>query len=141
MPRNLRASRRWSTEFVGRCRDEAGRRRKLLVVLTSEGRLAVVAPPGGIAVLNVILAGQLRAALREAAFALDDPNIERPHAFPVPIEGFHLDGLDERAHRPAWLSRLFCHRVRPADVGCDNAKHNDAPTSAGIQQVQGRRTA
>ncbi len=141
------ASRRLSDEWVGRCRDEAGRRQSLLVVLTHESRVALVVPPGGVAVLSLIRVGHLRAVLREAVFALDDPNVERPYAFPVPIDGFHLDGLDE-LRRPGWLSRLFCHPRRPVDVGRDAAEPQNAPTSTGfqsssadVQHARGRRSA
>lgn len=137
MSRNWLALRRLSDEWVGRCRDEAGRRRDLLVVLTRESRVALVVPPGDVAVLDLITVGRLRAVLREAVFALDDPNVERPHAFPVPIAGFRLDGLDERKHRPCWLSRLFCHRKPPADVGRDATEPRNAPTSAGFQPSAG----
>jgi hypothetical protein len=148
MSRNWLASRRLSDEWVGRCRDEAGRRRNLLVVLTRESKVALVVPPGEVAVLNLITVGQLRAVLREAVFALDDPNVERPYAFPVPTDGFHLDGLDERGRRPRWLSRLFCHPKHPVDVGRDAAEHQNAPTSTGFQSpsadaqvMRGRRSA
>jgi hypothetical protein len=120
-------------EWVGRCRDEAGRRRSLLVVLTREGRVALVVPPGDVAVLDLITVGQLRMVLREAVLALDDPNVERPYAFPVPIDGFRLDGLDERRRGPRWLSRLFCHPRPPVDVGRDAAETQNAPTSTGLQ--------
>jgi hypothetical protein len=147
MSRNW-TSRRLSDEWVGRCRDEAGRRRNLLVVLTRESRLALVVPPGDVAVLDLITVGRLRAVLREAVFALDDPNIERPYAFPVPIDGFHLDGLDEQGHRPRWLSRLFCHPRLPVDVGREAAEPQNAPMSTGFhspsadaQPLRGRRSA
>ena len=83
--RRWRLRRRMSDRWIAPCRDEANRRRKLLVVLTSEGRVALVVPPGEMAVLDLLTVGRLRAVLREAVFALDDPDIERPYTHAVSI--------------------------------------------------------
>jgi hypothetical protein len=48
------------------CRDIAGRRRDL-TVLVSRGKVVLVAPPGETAVLTPLDVGHLRAALRDAA--------------------------------------------------------------------------
>jgi len=48
-----------------------------------------------------------------------------------------LRDFDDRLteyRRPGWLSRLFCHRKQPADVGSDTTTPPDAPTSAGTQK-------
>lgn len=83
--RRWRLPRRRSDQWIAPCRDEAGRRRKLLVVLTSDGRVALVVPHGDVAVLDLLTVGRLRAVLREAVFALDDPDIELPRAYSVAI--------------------------------------------------------
>ncbi|GAA2820830.1 hypothetical protein [Saccharopolyspora taberi] len=50
------------------CRDVAGRRRDVSV-LVNQGNVVVVAPPGETAVLSPLEVGRLRAALRDAVVA------------------------------------------------------------------------
>ncbi|MBB5153167.1 hypothetical protein BJ970_000701 [Saccharopolyspora phatthalungensis] len=47
------------------CRDVAGRRRDMSVIV-NQGNVVVVAPPGETAVLSPLEVGRLRAALRDA---------------------------------------------------------------------------
>ena len=65
----------WTT----RCRDEAGRRGRLVVAPAGDGTVVVIVPRGGVAVLTALGVGQLRAALRDAVFALCDPALDRPY--------------------------------------------------------------
>ncbi|NIH79056.1 hypothetical protein [Amycolatopsis viridis] len=53
------------------CRDLAGRRRDL-TVLVSSGRVVLVAPPGEAAVLEPLDVGRLRAALRDAVVVVGE---------------------------------------------------------------------
>lgn len=56
------------TSFTGtvRCWDAIGRGRAMTVANYPGGRVTVAAPPGGIAILQQLRVGPLRAALREA---------------------------------------------------------------------------
>jgi hypothetical protein len=67
------------------CRDEARRRGKLLVALIDGNRVALVLPRGGVAVLDLLTVGGLRAALRDAALAIEEPNVERPLTYAVTL--------------------------------------------------------
>jgi hypothetical protein len=70
-------------QWVASCRDEARRRDKLLVVLISNDQVALVVPRGGVAVLDLLTVGGLRAALREAVLAVEDRDTARPLTYPV----------------------------------------------------------
>lgn len=70
--------RRRLDQWVAPCRDEARRRGNVLVVLTGDGRVALVVPPGEVAVLDLLAVGRLRAVLREAVFAAAERDEERP---------------------------------------------------------------
>lgn len=72
-------------QWVASCRDEAGRRDKLLVVLVSDEQVALVVPRGGVAVLDLLTVGRLRAAFREAVFAVEDRDADRPLTYSVSI--------------------------------------------------------
>ncbi|MEU6643320.1 hypothetical protein ABZ863_12300 [Saccharomonospora sp. NPDC046836] len=52
-------------EWAVSCRDLAGRRRELTVLVSSD-RVVLIAPPGEAAVLGPLDVGRLRAALRDA---------------------------------------------------------------------------
>lgn len=77
-------TRRKPSQWVAACRDIAGRRREILVLPTDDDRVALVFPPGEVAVLEPLQAGRLRAALRDAVFALDDPGAREDHQDAVP---------------------------------------------------------
>jgi hypothetical protein len=85
--RRARWSWRWFArrpdQWVASCRDEAGRRDKLLVVLVSDDQVALVVPRGGVAVLDLLTVGRLRAAFREAVFAVEDRDTDRPLTYSV----------------------------------------------------------
>lgn len=66
-----------------RCRDEADRRRVLVVAPIGDGKVVIVVPSGGVAVLTMLAVGQLRAALRDAVFSLGDPGLE--HEYEISI--------------------------------------------------------
>ncbi|SDN49649.1 MULTISPECIES: hypothetical protein [Allokutzneria] len=55
-------------EWIVGCRDVAGRRRSL-TVLVNQGQVVVISPPGEAAVLAPLEVGELRSALRQAAMA------------------------------------------------------------------------
>jgi hypothetical protein len=71
-------------QWVAACRDIAGRRREILVVPTKDARVALIFPPGEVAVLEPLQAGRLRAALRDVVFALDEPATREEHRHAVP---------------------------------------------------------
>jgi hypothetical protein len=77
-------TRRKPSQWVAACRDIAGRRREILVLPTDDDRVALVFPPGEVAVLEPLQAGRLRAALRDALFALDEPATRGEHGHSVP---------------------------------------------------------
>lgn len=77
-------TRRKPGQWVAACRDVAGRRREILVLPTDDDRVALVFPPGEVAVLEPLQVGRLRAALRDAVFALDDPETCDQHQHAVP---------------------------------------------------------
>lgn len=70
-------------QWVVPCRDEARRRRQLLVAPTGDGRVALVVPSGGVTVLDLLAVGAPRSALREAVFAVADPGTEHLRTFAV----------------------------------------------------------
>lgn len=59
------------------CRDETGRRAKLVVAPIGDGKVVIIVPRGGVAVLSMLAVGELRGALRDAVFALCDPELDR----------------------------------------------------------------
>lgn len=69
--------RRREPSWVATCRDEAGRRGRLVVAPLGDGKVAIVVPRGGVAVLTMLGVGELRAALRDAVFALCDPELDQ----------------------------------------------------------------
>lgn len=69
--------RRRSLSWTAPCRDEVGRRGRLVVAPVGDGEVVVIVPRGGVAVLTLLAVGELRAALRDAAFALCDPALDR----------------------------------------------------------------
>jgi hypothetical protein len=77
-------TRRKSDHWAAACRDVAGRRQEILVLPTDDDRVALVFPPGEVAVLEPLQAGRLRAALRDAVFALDEPATREEHQHIVP---------------------------------------------------------
>lgn len=77
-------TRRKPGQRVAACRNVAGRRREILVLPTDDDRVALVFPPGEVAVLEPLQATRLRAALRDVVFALDDPDTRDQHQHTVP---------------------------------------------------------
>lgn len=77
-------TRRKPSQWVAACRDVAGRRREILVLPTDDDRVALVFPPGEVAVLEPLQVGRLRAALRDAVFALDEHATREDHQHTVP---------------------------------------------------------
>ncbi len=69
--------RKRTLSWVAPCRDEAGRAGRLVIVPLGEGKVAIVVPRGGVAVLTMLGVGELRAALRDAVFALCDPALDK----------------------------------------------------------------
>lgn len=63
-------------EWVVGCRDLAGRRREV-TVLVSGDRVVLVAPPGESAVLTPLDVGRLRAALRDAVMSVGQRGVDR----------------------------------------------------------------
>ncbi|WP_317630392.1 hypothetical protein [Saccharopolyspora rosea] len=51
--------------------------------------MALVFPPGEVAVLDPLQAGRLRGALRDVVFALDEPATRDEHQHAIPIERAH----------------------------------------------------
>lgn len=76
--------RRKPGEWAASCRDIADRRREILIVPTENERVAVIVPPGEIAVLEPLEAGRLVGALRDAVRALDHPETQRAHQHAIP---------------------------------------------------------
>ena len=76
-------------QWLARCRDIAGRRGEILVIPTDDDRVALVFPPGEVAVLDPLQAGRLRGALRDVVFALDEPATRDEHQHAIPIERAH----------------------------------------------------
>nr|WP_246477733.1 hypothetical protein [Saccharothrix ecbatanensis] len=79
-------ARRKPPQWLAACRDIAGRRREILVLPTGNDRVALVFPPGEVAVLRPLQVGRLRDALRDAVLALDDPETRDQHQHAVPVE-------------------------------------------------------
>jgi len=77
-------TRRKPGQWVTACRDVAGRRREILVLPTDDDRVALVFPPGEVAVLEPLQVGRLRAALRDSVLALDDRETRDQHQHAVP---------------------------------------------------------
>jgi hypothetical protein len=77
-------TRRKPGQWVAACRDVAGRRREILVLPTGDDRVTLIFPPGEVAVLQPLQVGRLRAALRDAVLALDDPETRDRHQHTVP---------------------------------------------------------
>jgi hypothetical protein len=65
------------------CRDEAGRRAQLVVAPAGDGKVVIIVPRGGVAVLTMLAVGELRAALRDAVFALCDPALDRHYEIEI----------------------------------------------------------
>ena len=86
----MRLAGRWRRRGAGwlaSCRDIAGRRGAVLVLPLADGRVALVVPPGEVAVLNLLAVGRLRGALRDAGRAVDDPLTASLHWHAVPLSG------------------------------------------------------
>lgn len=71
--------RRRQLSWTAPCRDEVGRRARLVVAPIGDGKVVVIVPRGGVAVLTMLAVGELRAALRGAALALaeEQPDLGR----------------------------------------------------------------
>lgn len=77
--------RRRTYPWAGPCRDATRRRGVIIVSPAGDGRLALVVPGDGVAVLDLLVIGQLREALRLAAFELHRPAEDSPR-FEVPSD-------------------------------------------------------
>lgn len=71
-------------QWVASCRDIAGRRREILVVPTEGARVALIVPPGEVAILEPLEVGRLIGAFRDAVRALDNPETWRDHRHAIP---------------------------------------------------------
>ena len=81
----MRRTRRKPSRWMAACRDVAARRREI-IVLTTDDRVVLVFPPGEVVILKPLQAGRLRAALRDAVLALDEPAPHEDHRHAVPTE-------------------------------------------------------
>jgi hypothetical protein len=75
--------RRRTSTWTAPCRDETGRRAKLVVAPIGDGKVVIIVPRGGVAVLSMLAVGELRAALRDAVFALCEPELDHPYEIRV----------------------------------------------------------
>ncbi|TVT61896.1 hypothetical protein FNH05_01885 [Amycolatopsis rhizosphaerae] len=80
----MRRTRRKPDQWLATCRDVASRRREILILPTDDDRVALIIPPGEVAVLEPLQAGRLRAALRDALLALEEPATREQHQYTVP---------------------------------------------------------
>jgi len=71
--------RRTTPRWAAPCRDAGGRRARLVVAPVGDGKVVIIVPRGGVAVLTMLAVGELRAALRDAVFALCDPALDREY--------------------------------------------------------------
>ncbi|HEX6354887.1 hypothetical protein [Actinophytocola sp.] len=67
------------------CRDESGRRTRLVVAPVGDGKVVLIVPRGGVAVLTMLAVGELRSALRNAALALADPTQNPDRQYEIEI--------------------------------------------------------
>lgn len=81
----MRRSRHDQGHWIAPCRDIAGRRRAVVVIPIRDGRIALIAPAGEVAVLDLLGAGRLRGALRDAGLAVDDPRTASQHWYEIPL--------------------------------------------------------
>lgn len=63
-----------------KCRDIAGRTKRLVITPTEDGTIALILPPGEMAELDPLAVGRLRAALRDAILATEHPATQHEHA-------------------------------------------------------------
>jgi hypothetical protein len=75
--------RRRTLSWTAACRDEAGRRARLVVAPVGDGKVVIIVPRGGVAVLTTLAVGELRAALRDAVFALCDPALDKQYEIEI----------------------------------------------------------
>jgi hypothetical protein len=75
--------RRRTLSWTAPCRDEANHRARLVVAPIGDGKVVIVVPRGGVAVLSMLAVGELRAALRDAVFALCDPALDRQYEIEI----------------------------------------------------------
>jgi hypothetical protein len=75
--------RRTTPSWVAPCRDEVGRRARIVVAPVGDGKVVLIVPRGGVAVLTMFGVGELRAALRDAVFALCDPALDRQYEIEI----------------------------------------------------------
>jgi hypothetical protein len=77
--------RRRTLSWTAPCRDESGRRARLVVAPIGDGKVVIIVPRGGVAVLTMLAVGELRAALRNAALALADPRQNLDQRYEIEI--------------------------------------------------------
>lgn len=82
----MRRSRSVLGRWLAPCRAIARRRREVVVTPTADGRIALIVP-AEVTVLNVLAAGRLCGALRDACFALDDPETAQDHRHTIATAG------------------------------------------------------
>jgi hypothetical protein len=75
--------RRNTPSWVAPCRNATGRRARLVVAPAGDGKVVIIVPRGGVAVLSMLAVGELRAALRDAVFALCDPALDRQYEIEI----------------------------------------------------------
>jgi hypothetical protein len=69
----MRWTRRKPDKRLIRCQDLSHRKGAIIVGSTESRQIALAIPADGVALLDPLAAGRLRAALRDAIFDLDDP--------------------------------------------------------------------
>jgi hypothetical protein len=77
--------RRRTLSWTAPCRDETGRRARLVVAPVGDGKVVVIVPRGGVAVLTMLAVGELRAALRSAVLALADPEQDLDRRYEIEL--------------------------------------------------------
>lgn len=77
-------TRRKPGQWAAPCRDIADRRREIVVIPTDDDRVALIVPPGQVAVVEPLEAGRLVGALRDAVRALDRPETREAHRHAIP---------------------------------------------------------
>jgi hypothetical protein len=75
--------RKRTLSWAAPCRDEAGRRARLVVAPIGDGKVVIIVPRGGVAVLTMLAVGEVRSALRDAVFALCDPELDRRYEIEI----------------------------------------------------------
>lgn len=75
--------RKRTLSWAAPCRDDVGRRARLVVAPIGDGKVVIIVPRGGVAVLTMLGVGEVRSALRDAVFALCDPELDRRYEIEI----------------------------------------------------------